>query len=62
MSFQPEFNAIKNKLFEELQVKQVSLPTEVRHLLEESLKQSYDCGYEDGISDGEEISDKPISG
>jgi flagellar biosynthesis/type III secretory pathway protein FliH len=60
MSYQPEIALIKKKLIAQLQ--QVSLNSEQIQFISNAIQDCYDAGYEDGLADGEEISEKPISG
>ncbi|MRG85844.1 hypothetical protein [Salinibacillus xinjiangensis] len=58
MSYQPEVERIVKQIFKDVH----SVSEHERNVIKQALKQSYDVGYEDGLTDGEEISEKPISG
>lgn len=45
-----------------LQQADQTLSTDAKKLIEKYIKESYDNGYEDGLTDGKDISDHPISG
>jgi hypothetical protein len=60
MSYQPEIELIKKKLIAQLQ--REPLTNEQIQIISNAIQDCYDAGYEDGLADGEEISEKPISG
>ncbi|WP_102027412.1 hypothetical protein [Salirhabdus sp. Marseille-P4669] len=62
MSFQPELDALLNKILNQLQNENSKLSAHQQRCIKEVLQESFDAGYEEGLMDGEEIAEKPISG
>jgi flagellar biosynthesis/type III secretory pathway protein FliH len=62
MSFNPEIDEVFTKVIEKLQAGNVSISNEQQNFIKKALQQSYDAGYEEGLTDGREIKERPISG
>ncbi|MCP8615450.1 hypothetical protein [Salirhabdus salicampi] len=59
--YKDEFDQLATKIYTQLGGN-VQLSDEDKEVIKRALKTSYDNGYEEGLMDGEEISEKPISG
>ncbi|SET33944.1 hypothetical protein SAMN05421676_10493 [Salinibacillus kushneri] len=62
MGYQPEYKQIVKEIVLELEHDDFLFNEKQREALEQALKNCYDTGYEDGMTDGKEISERPISG
>jgi len=51
-----------NTVFEHFKISQLSLNVEDQKVIINALRESYGAGYENGLVDGKEITEKPISG
>ncbi len=62
MSFQPELEKVYEKIIQQLQSNEANLSVKQKQIIKDALLESYDTGYEEGLADGEEITENPISG
>ncbi|GAA0480220.1 hypothetical protein GCM10008986_00910 [Salinibacillus aidingensis] len=62
MVFQPEFQQLFKEVVQKLERENVVFTQDQQQVLKQAFKDCYDTGYEDGITDGTEISERPISG
>jgi hypothetical protein len=62
MTFKKEYEIQTKRILDHFEQSQVSLSNTDKSLIEKAVREAYGAGYEDGLADGKEISEHPISG
>ncbi|MBO8156127.1 MAG: hypothetical protein H0Z32_06705 [Bacillaceae bacterium] len=62
MNVQNEYEKLTEDVIRDLKKYQIQINERAINVIASAMKESYDTGYEHGLMDGKEISDKPISG